>query len=56
MNGTNGRDVSGIMHAVRQYALNAHQSDGQGTAQVLEALTMMNVDTERLICQNCTVE
>ncbi len=46
--GTVDRYVSGFISAVRQYALNAQRGDGQRMVEVLEALTKINADTERL--------
>ncbi|KAI1829211.1 hypothetical protein DTO027I6_9892 [Penicillium roqueforti] len=55
-NGTVDRYVTGYIRAVRQYALNAQRGDGQGMAKVLEALTKINIDTERLNQRIDTIE
>ena len=55
-NGTEDRYVTGYIRAVRQYALNAQRGDGQGMAKVLEALTKINIDTERLNQRMDTIE
>ena len=47
-NGSEDRYITGYIHAVRQFALNAQRGDGQGMAKVLAALTKINADTERL--------
>ncbi|KAI1829097.1 hypothetical protein CBS147337_10089 [Penicillium roqueforti] len=47
-NGTEDRYVTGYIRGVCQYALNAQRGDGQGMAKVLETLTKINRDTERL--------
>jgi hypothetical protein len=50
-NGTEVRYITvyiRAIRAIRQYALNAQRGDGQGTAKVLDALTKINRDTERL--------
>lgn len=46
--GTENRYITGYIRAVRQYALNAQRGNSQGMAKVLEALTKINADTERL--------
>jgi hypothetical protein len=55
-NGTEDRYVTGYIRAVRQYALNAQRGDSQGMAKVLEALTKINADTERLNRRIDTIE
>jgi hypothetical protein len=55
-NGTEDRYVTGYIRAVRQYALNAQRGDSQGMAKVLEALTKINADTERLNQRIDTIE
>ncbi|KAJ5121345.1 zinc knuckle domain protein [Penicillium bovifimosum] len=46
--GTEDPYVTGFIRSVRRYALNAQRGDGQGMAKVLEALTEINANTERL--------
>ncbi|KAJ6124624.1 hypothetical protein N7471_011941 [Penicillium samsonianum] len=48
--------ITGYIRAVRQFALNAQRGDGQGMAKVLEALTKINADTERLNQRIDTIE
>ncbi|KAJ5742632.1 zinc knuckle domain protein [Penicillium nucicola] len=55
-NGTEDRYVTGYIRAVRQYAINAQRGDGQGMAKVLEALTKINLDTDRLNQRIDTIE
>ncbi|KAJ5215537.1 uncharacterized protein N7498_001944 [Penicillium cinerascens] len=55
-NGTTDGYVTGYIRAVRQYALNAQRGDGQGMAKVLEALTKIIADTERLNQRMDTIE
>lgn len=55
-NGTEGRYVTGYIRAARQYALNTQRGDSQGMAKVLEALTKINADTERLNQRIDTIE
>ncbi|KAJ5111868.1 hypothetical protein NUU61_001498 [Penicillium alfredii] len=55
-NGAEDRYVTGYIRAVRQYALNAQRGDGQGMAKVLEALTKINLDTDRLNQRIDTIE
>lgn len=55
-NGTEDRYVTGYIRAVRQYALNAQRGDAMGMAKVLEALTKINADTERLNQRMTTIE
>ncbi|KAJ5766172.1 uncharacterized protein N7511_003788 [Penicillium nucicola] len=55
-NGTEDRYVTGYIRAVRQYAINAQRGDGQGIAKVLEALTKINLDTDRLNQRIDTIE
>ncbi|KAJ5460956.1 uncharacterized protein N7458_002508 [Penicillium daleae] len=55
-NGTEDRYVTGYIRAVRQYALNAQRGDSQGMTKVLEALTKINADTERLNRRMDTIE
>lgn len=55
-NGSEDRYVTGYIRAVRQYALNAQRGDGQGMAKVLEALTKINLDTDRLNQRIDTIE
>jgi hypothetical protein len=56
-NGTEDRFVTGCIRAVRQYALNdAQRGDGQGMAKVLDALTKINRDTDRLNQRIDTIE
>ncbi|GFF59211.1 hypothetical protein IFM46972_11321 [Aspergillus udagawae] len=55
-NGTEDRYDTGYIRAVRQYALNAQRSDAMGMAKVLEALTKINADTERLNQRMTTIE
>lgn len=55
-NGSEDRYVAGYIRAVRQYALNAQRGDGQGMAKVLEALTKINLDTDRLNQRIDTIE
>ncbi|OQD72538.1 hypothetical protein PENANT_c176G08552 [Penicillium antarcticum] len=55
-NGSEDRYVTGYIRAVRQYALNAQRGDGQGMAKVLEALTKINLDTDRLNRRMDTIE
>jgi hypothetical protein len=55
-NGTEDRYITGYIHTVRQYALNAQRGDSQGIAKVLEALTKINADTQRLNQRIDTIE
>lgn len=55
-NGSEDRYVTGYIRAVRHYALNAQRGDGQGMAKVLEALTKINLDTDRLNQRIDTIE
>ena len=55
-NGMEDRYVTGYIRAVRQYALNAQRGDSQGMAKVLDALTKINRDTERLNQRIDTIE
>jgi hypothetical protein len=55
-NGSRDRYITGYIRAVRQFALNAQREGGQGMAKVLEALTKINANTERLIQQIDTIE
>ena len=55
-NGSEDRYITGYARAVRQFALNAQRGDGQGMAKVLEALTKINADTERLNQRIDTIE
>ena len=55
-NGMTDGYVTGYIWAVRQYALNAQRGDGQGMAKVLEVLTKINADTERLNQRMDTIE
>ena len=55
-NGSEDRYITGYIRAVRQFALNAQRGDGQGMAKVLEALTKINADTERLNQRIDTIE
>ncbi|KAJ5084986.1 hypothetical protein N7532_009757 [Penicillium argentinense] len=55
-NGTEDRYVTRYIRAVRRYALNAQRGDGMGMAKVLEALTKINPDTERLNQRMETIE
>ena len=55
-NGSEDRYITGYIRAVRQSALNAQRGDGQGMAKVLEALTKINADTERLNQRIDTIE
>lgn len=55
-NGKEDRYVTGYIRAVRQYAINAQRADGQGMAKVLEALTRINLDTDRLNQRIDTIE
>ncbi|KAJ5110283.1 zinc knuckle domain protein [Penicillium argentinense] len=55
-NGTEDRYVTGYIRAVRQYALNAQRGDAMGMAKVLETLTKINADTERLNQRMTTIE
>jgi hypothetical protein len=55
-NGTEDRYVTGYIRPVRQYALNAQRGDGQRIAKVLDALTKINRDTERLNQRIDTIE
>lgn len=54
--GTEDRYVTGYIRSVRQYALNAQRGDGRGMAKVLEALTKINLDIERLNQRIDTIE
>ena len=55
-NGTMDRYVTWYIQAVRQYALNAQRGDGQRMVEVLDALTKINADTERLNKRMDTIE
>ena len=55
-NGSEDIYITGYIRAVRQFALNAQRGDGQGMAKVLEALTKINADTERLNQRIDTIE
>ena len=55
-NGTEDRYVTGYIRAVRQYVLNAQRGDAMGMAKVLDALTKINADTERLNQRMTTIE
>lgn len=55
-NGTEDRYVTGYIRALRQYAFNAQRGDIQGMVKVLEALSKINADTERLNRRMDTIE
>ncbi|KAI1829206.1 hypothetical protein DTO027I6_9897 [Penicillium roqueforti] len=55
-NGSEDRYITGYIRAVGQFALNAQRGEGQGMAKVLEALTKINADTERLNQRIDTIE
>lgn len=54
--GTEDKYVTGYIRAVRQYALNVQRGDGQGMTKVLEALTKINADIERLNQRTSAIE
>jgi hypothetical protein len=55
-NGSRDRHIAGYIRAVRQFALNSQRGESQGMTKVLEALTKINADTERLNQRIATID